>query len=113
MLDYTEKMVAYSGLSPWCSVHGGDQGVHNYLLHSGLLHLGADLEQFEMMRSRIATLDSAVGLNFSGNGMLLNSNEEIFRIVHQVNRCINNKTVNYHSRWDCEVLERPSLRFSL
>ena len=63
---------------------GDDQGVHNYLLHSGLLPQAKVLENFE----RVATLHHVPGeqLHINAAGHVVNPDGSISEIVHQYDR---------------------------
>ena len=62
----------------------GDQGVHNYVLHSGLLPQAKVLENFE----RVATLHHVRGeqLHVDADGHVVNPDGSISEIVHQYDR---------------------------
>jgi hypothetical protein len=62
----------------------GDQGVHNYLLHSGLLPEATMLDNFE----RVATLHHVPGeeLHIDIDGQVVNPGGSVSEIVHQYDR---------------------------
>ena len=62
----------------------GDQGVHNYLLHTGLLPEARVLDNF----ARVATLEnvSAAELHISASGQVVNPGGSVSEIVHQYDR---------------------------
>lgn len=63
---------------------GGDQGVHNYILHSGLLTEARVLDNFE----QVATLNYVSGteVHADKNGCVVNPNGAISEIAHQWDR---------------------------
>jgi hypothetical protein len=63
---------------------GGDQGVHNYILHSGFLAEAKALDNFE----RVATLNYVSGAEVhpDNNGCVVNPNGTISEIAHQWDR---------------------------
>jgi hypothetical protein len=63
---------------------GGDQAVHNYLLHYNLVQGVKTMDNFE----RVATLHliESSDLNINSNGHIVNPDGSISEIVHQWDR---------------------------
>lgn len=66
------------------SIRGGDQGVHNYLFHSGYLAEAEALDNF----ARVATLHhvSSAEVHPNENGFVVNPDGTISEIAHQYDR---------------------------
>jgi hypothetical protein len=85
VLGYLAEMqIILLKLLPRVRWTNGDQGVHNYVLHSGLLPQAKVLENFE----RVATLHHVRGeqLHVDADGHVVNPDGSISEIVHQYDR---------------------------
>ena len=85
ILEYLAEMqIMLLNLLPTVQMTDGDQGVHNYVLHSGLLRHAKVLENFE----RVATLHHVPGdqLHIDAAGHVVNPDGSISEIVHQYDR---------------------------
>ena len=85
ILGYLAEMqIMLLNLLPTKQMTDGDQGVHNYLLHNGLLRQAKILENFE----RVATLHHVPGdqLHIDSAGHVVNPDGSISEIVHQYDR---------------------------
>jgi len=83
ILHYLAEMtILLISLPPELDV--GDQGVHNYVLHTGLLPEARVLDNFE----RVATLENVSGedLHIAASGQVVNPGGSVSEIVHQYDR---------------------------
>jgi hypothetical protein len=81
--NYLETMTRH--LLPRVGLIGYDQGVHNFLVHTGAL---PDLTRYENWNGPVLTLgtiDPAV-VHFSPEGLLKNRNGDIINVIHQYDR---------------------------
>ena len=60
-----------------------DQGIHNYLIYSGILK---NIGFYNNQNGNIATLHTAKTLKFNNKNRLVNDKEEEYAVVHQYDR---------------------------
>eukprot|EP00744_Colponema_vietnamica_P018418 GILI01025991.1.p1 GENE.GILI01025991.1~~GILI01025991.1.p1 ORF type:complete len:398 (-),score=36.98 GILI01025991.1:77-1111(-) len=84
MKEYLRRMCDESSRNLWCGLQGADQGVHNYVIHNNLVR---KVLKTDFFHGPIATLDDAFDLHFDSVGRLLNADNQIYHVVHQINRC--------------------------
>ena len=115
-IEYAELQSTLARSSPWCARHGNDQGIHNYIVHTGAVQptVMHTLEQGPIM-----TLDRVDHLVFDGaTGALVNDDGVPYAVVHQLRRCgrflegggvvqeVGSDGVRRRStRWGCNTLE--------
>ena len=120
-IEYAELQSTLARSSPWCARHGNDQGIHNYIVHTGAVQptVMHTLEQGPIM-----TLDRVDHLVFDGaTGALVNDDGVPYAVVHQLRRCgrflegggvvqeVGSDGVRRRStRWGCNTLHRTEQR---
>lgn len=84
MLDYFDKMIRY--ICSLVNIPGLDQGIHNYLLHTGSLPLAHDYTDDAGPVSTISAFKPKQAIRIE-NGKVVGIHGRVINIVHQYDRC--------------------------
>ncbi len=84
MMEYLERMIDNT-IELKCHTWGIDQGVHNYILHSGLVK---NVKFYENYRGPVLTMHFSKDdkLRFDENGYIINEDGSVVHVLHQYDR---------------------------
>lgn len=84
MMQYLEGMID-NMIELKCHMWGIDQGVHNYILHSGLVE---NVKFYENYRGPVLTMHFSKDekLRFDNNGYIINDDGSVVNVLHQYDR---------------------------